>query len=168
MDRAGIPGTPHALRHWFGPALREAGVDSLVIKELMGHEPPRHHRHLRRRTPQTAIGRGLVVTRHLVGTTGAQHRRRHGVRTVRPVRLGLSVGRVTASFDGPVRADEESPTLADNEVIRAKRRRAQNRYRCVPTLLLTSALSTANVLPLAGDARVKAVRAKWPPSEDPR
>jgi integrase/recombinase XerD len=38
MDRAGIPGTPHALRHWFGTALREAGVDSLVIKELMGHE----------------------------------------------------------------------------------------------------------------------------------
>ncbi len=29
---------PHALRHWFGSALREAGVDSLVIKELMGHE----------------------------------------------------------------------------------------------------------------------------------
>jgi site-specific recombinase XerD len=38
MNRAGIPGTPHALRHWFGTALREAGVDSLVIKELMGHE----------------------------------------------------------------------------------------------------------------------------------
>ena len=35
MDRAG---TPHALRHWFGSALREAGVDSLVIKQLMGHE----------------------------------------------------------------------------------------------------------------------------------
>jgi len=38
MDRARIPGTPHALRHWFGTALRAAGVDSLVIKELMGHE----------------------------------------------------------------------------------------------------------------------------------
>ena len=38
MDRAGIPGTPHALRHWFGTALRAEGVDSLVIKELMGHE----------------------------------------------------------------------------------------------------------------------------------
>jgi len=38
MDRAGIPGTPHALRHWFGSALRGVGVDSLVIKELMGHE----------------------------------------------------------------------------------------------------------------------------------
>ena len=38
MDRAGVPGTPHALRHWFGTALRAAGVDSLVIKELMGHE----------------------------------------------------------------------------------------------------------------------------------
>ncbi len=38
MNRAGIPGAPHALRHWFGSALREAGVDSLIIKELMGHE----------------------------------------------------------------------------------------------------------------------------------
>ena len=38
MDHAGIPDTPHALRHWFGSALREAGVDSLVIKELTGHE----------------------------------------------------------------------------------------------------------------------------------
>jgi len=38
MDRTGIPGTPHALRHWFGTALRASGVDSLVIKELMGHE----------------------------------------------------------------------------------------------------------------------------------
>jgi len=33
-----VPGTPHALRHWFGTALRAEGVDSLVIKELMGHE----------------------------------------------------------------------------------------------------------------------------------
>jgi integrase len=38
MVRAGVPGTPHALRHWFGTALRQVGVDSLVIKELMGHE----------------------------------------------------------------------------------------------------------------------------------
>ncbi len=38
MHRAGIPGTPHALRHWFGSTLRAHGVDSLVIKELMGHE----------------------------------------------------------------------------------------------------------------------------------
>jgi len=38
MDRADVPGTPHALRHWFGTALRAAGVDSLVIKALMGHE----------------------------------------------------------------------------------------------------------------------------------
>ena len=38
MQRVGVPGTPHALRHWFGSALRAAGVDSLVIKELMGHE----------------------------------------------------------------------------------------------------------------------------------
>ena len=38
MDRAGIPGKPHSLRHWFGSTLKEASVDSLVIKELMGHE----------------------------------------------------------------------------------------------------------------------------------
>ena len=38
MDRAGVPGTPHALRHWFGSALRAAGVDTLIIKELMGHD----------------------------------------------------------------------------------------------------------------------------------
>jgi len=38
MDRAGVPETPHALRHWFGTALRAEGVDSLVIRELMGHE----------------------------------------------------------------------------------------------------------------------------------
>jgi len=38
MDRAGVPGKPHSLRHWFGSTLKEAGVDSLVIKELMGHE----------------------------------------------------------------------------------------------------------------------------------
>jgi integrase/recombinase XerD len=38
MNRAGVPGTPHALRHWFGTKLREMGADSLTIKELMGHE----------------------------------------------------------------------------------------------------------------------------------
>ena len=43
-DQYGVPGmvgveTPHALRHWFVTALRglrAAGVDSLVIKELVG------------------------------------------------------------------------------------------------------------------------------------
>ena len=38
MDRAGVPGKPHSLRHWFGSSLKGTGVDSLVIKELMGHE----------------------------------------------------------------------------------------------------------------------------------
>jgi len=37
--RAGVPtGNPHALRHTFGTALAEAGVDLAVIKTLMGHD----------------------------------------------------------------------------------------------------------------------------------
>jgi len=38
VDRAGVPGKPHSPRHWFGSSLKGTGVDSLVIKELMGHE----------------------------------------------------------------------------------------------------------------------------------
>jgi integrase/recombinase XerD len=31
-------GKPHSLRHWFGSILKEAVVDLLVIRELIGHE----------------------------------------------------------------------------------------------------------------------------------
>ena len=37
MSRCGVPGTPHALRHWYGSSLRRAGVDLRVVQELMRH-----------------------------------------------------------------------------------------------------------------------------------
>ena len=37
MERAGVTGTPHQLRHWYGTALLEAGVDLRTVQELMRH-----------------------------------------------------------------------------------------------------------------------------------
>lgn len=40
MARAGIRGTPHQLRHWYGTALLQKGADLRVVQELMRHESP--------------------------------------------------------------------------------------------------------------------------------
>jgi integrase/recombinase XerD len=37
MRRAGIPGTAHSLRHWYGTELLRAGVDIRVIQQLLRH-----------------------------------------------------------------------------------------------------------------------------------
>lgn len=38
MVRAGVPGSAHCLRHWFGTALVRAGVDLRTVQVLMRHE----------------------------------------------------------------------------------------------------------------------------------
>ncbi|MFB9775372.1 tyrosine-type recombinase/integrase [Brevibacterium otitidis] len=38
MQRAGIEGTAHQLRHWYGTSLLDAGVDLRIVQELMRHE----------------------------------------------------------------------------------------------------------------------------------
>ena len=107
MNRAGIPGTPHALRHWFGSALREAGVDSLVIKELMGHESlattaiyvdvP-----LKQRSSAVSLLPIISPVRRAVSTDD-----RRWVEAVRPVRL---VPRVNRAADGWPRLPQRSPS----------------------------------------------------------
>lgn len=38
MTRAGVAGTAHQLRHWYGTALLESGADLRTVQELMRHE----------------------------------------------------------------------------------------------------------------------------------
>lgn len=38
MERAGVHGTAHQLRHWYGTALLEQGEDLRTVQELMRHE----------------------------------------------------------------------------------------------------------------------------------
>lgn len=38
MTRAGVAGTAHQLRHWYGTALLEKGADLRTVQELMRHE----------------------------------------------------------------------------------------------------------------------------------
>ena len=37
MRKAGIPGTPHALRHWYATHLLREGADAVTVQELMRH-----------------------------------------------------------------------------------------------------------------------------------
>ncbi len=38
MRRAGVRGTPHSLRHWYGTSLLDDGADLRTVQELMRHK----------------------------------------------------------------------------------------------------------------------------------
>ena len=38
LERAGIAGTPHQLRHWYGSTLLDLGVDIRIVQEMLRHK----------------------------------------------------------------------------------------------------------------------------------
>lgn len=38
MRRAGVAGTPHSLRHWYGTSLLDDGNDLRIVQELLRHK----------------------------------------------------------------------------------------------------------------------------------
>jgi integrase/recombinase XerD len=59
MRRAKINGTPHQLRHWYGTALLDEGVDIRIVQELMRHKTiatTQLYTHVHWRQMQAAMG----------------------------------------------------------------------------------------------------------------
>lgn len=83
MIRAGIAGSCHSLRHWFGTALVEAGVDLRAVQTLMRHEN---------------------LTSTAIYTLVSERRRAEGIERLDPFRIApLATGPM---FDGLIDTDD--------------------------------------------------------------